>query len=241
MESLDSHTWFVSHISVIFLIILDIHDQNYVIPIRLSFINTTDDIGSQLRNDHHVCVRDELSAFITCSFPLLHTQIHHIHIHNRFLSHITFYFFRPYNPFFEQGYDDVTNTDSGSNSDDDRDLVPAPVLEIPLSLIMEECGDDTGRLATFTHLITDPADLCTPQPAAKVLSRVEALDLDQIIASPCCSALCLRNFDRSQIRACRIRYLSMTQAASRQWLRTLMENQPRHSRLYHLYHEVCPK
>jgi hypothetical protein len=100
------------------------------------------------------------------------------------------------------------------------------------------CGNDTGQLATSSQQIMDSVDRCTPQPAAKVLSTVEALDFNQIITSPCCAELCLHKFDVSQIQACHIQYLSMTQAASHQWLRTLMENQPLHHQLYHLHHQV---
>jgi hypothetical protein len=64
------------------------------------------------------------------------------------------------------------------------------------------------------------------------------LDFNWIIASPCCAELCLCKFDVSQIWACCIWYLSMTQAASHQWLRTLMENQQLHHQLYHLHHQV---
>jgi hypothetical protein len=67
-------------------------------------------------------------------------------------------------------------THSGSDSEDHSDLTTTPVLEIPLSLILDVCSDDTGQLATSSQQIMDSVDRCTPQPAVKVLSTVEALD-----------------------------------------------------------------
>jgi hypothetical protein len=86
----------------------------------------------------------------------------------------------------------------GSDLEDQSDLTVTPVLEIPLSLILDVCGDDTGQLATSSQQIMDSVDCCTPQPAVKVLSTVEALDFNWIIASLLFCA-CLHKFDVSQI------------------------------------------
>jgi hypothetical protein len=117
------------------------------------------------------------------------------------LSEIISLFFRHFDPFFEKGYD-IPDTHSGSDSEDHSDLTTTPVLEIPLSLILDVCSNDTGQLATSSQQIMDLVDHCTPQPAVTVLSTVEALDFNQIITSPCCSVLCLCKFNVSQIQAC---------------------------------------
>jgi len=54
----------------------------------------------------------------------------------------------------------------------------------------------------------------------------------------CCASQCLTKFNSSVQWACQICYLSVLQAASCQWLRTMMYNQPRTGRQYHVYHKV---
>jgi hypothetical protein len=98
-----------------------------------------------------------------------------------------------------------------------------PVLEIPVSLILDVCSDDTGHLATSSQQIMDLVDCCAPQPAAKVLSTVEASDHQKSLLFHTLSAHVQWITDTSMLHP-----ISQHEAASCQWLRTLMENQPLH-------------
>ncbi len=141
---------------------------------------------------------------------------------------------RHYDPIFKTGWG-ADGEDSSSESEEDEAVIVSS-LDIPLSIIQAECADMDD---TATHAIINHTDLGTQCPSEKVLMAVNSLDLNRIINAHCCSLSCLCKFDSQLIRACCIRYLSMSQAASRQWLRMMMENQPLQNQQYHIHHQVC--
>ena len=140
---------------------------------------------------------------------------------------------RHYNPFFKNGWEDASEH-SSSESEEDKAIIITP-LDIPLSIIQVECADmdDTSSQEILNH-----TDLGSQRPSEKVLMAVNSLDLNRIIAAHCCSLRCLCKFDSQLIRACWVQYLSMSQAASHQWLRMMMENQPLQHQQYHIHHQV---
>lgn len=73
-------------------------------------------------------------------------------------------------------------------------------------------------------------------PAAR--TRAQHVNYCALTSSSCCSKRCLKAFDISFLKVCRIRYYSMSQEESRTWLRTLMENQPSRQRKFVLANKV---
>jgi hypothetical protein len=138
-----------------------------------------------------------------------------------------------YNPFFENGWED-DGEHSSSELEEDDSVITVP-LDILLSVIQVECTDrnDTSSLEIINHM-----DSWTQHPSEKVLMAIDSLDLNRIITAHCCSLRCLCKFYSQLIRVCHIWYLSMSQAASCQWLRMMMENQPLQHQQYHIHHQV---
>ncbi len=73
-------------------------------------------------------------------------------------------------------------------------------------------------------------------PAA--LTKVAALDFTRLKARKCCRLRCMHILPLDLVRACRLRYYSMSQMASRQWLATILENQPTGHKLFYLLSTV---
>jgi len=148
-------------------------------------------------------------------------------------SHIIAWYNRHFNPLFESGWHNEGEC-SSSSSDNEDTLVSIQLDIYPCLLYWQSVGFPlihTGRQLTN-------GNSWTQHPSEKVLMIVNSLDFHKIMAGHCSSLKCLSKFDLQLIRACHIRYLSMSQAASHQWLHMMMENQPLHQRQYHIQHQV---
>jgi hypothetical protein len=111
---------------------------------------------------------------------------------------------------------------------------PAPVTRVSAPIVLNLSQSLFDSQTAESHTVhTLPSD--SIQSARR---SVDTLDYTCIKNFACCSKMCLLQFDESFIRACRLRYKHMTQAASRQWLRIMMENQPINNRYYYLDHKV---
>jgi hypothetical protein len=112
-------------------------------------------------------------------------------------------------------------------------------------MVLAECAESPAiRDVALSLSMNEDLSQWTPSPSSEVLNVVNSLNISCIINTHCCNSKCLTSIDASVVRACHIRYLSMSQAASWQWLRIIMENQPISSRRYYIYHNVrfrqCP-
>ena len=76
-------------------------------------------------------------------------------------------------------------------------------------------------------------------PSEQVLKCADDINYSKLVTSHCCQRQCLMHFDVDFLRACRIRYLRMTQQESRKWLSNMMENQPTHGKQYFVTNEVA--
>ena len=155
----------------------------------------------------------------------------HMHMQTSYW-HIIMWYDRHFNPLFENGWHD--DGECSSSASDDEDTLAPMHLDIPLSIILAEHGVPTD----LNQQTTNHDNSWNQRPSQKVLTIVRSLDFHKIMASYCCSLKCLSKFDLQLIRACRICYLSMSQAASHQWLCMMMENQPLHQQWYHIQHQV---
>jgi hypothetical protein len=109
-------------------------------------------------------------------------------------------------------------------------------------MVLAECTESpAARDVALSSSMNEDLSQWTPSPSSEVLNVVNLLNISCIINTHCCNSKCLTSIDASMVRACCIRYLSMSQAA---WLRIIMENQPISSQQYYIYHNVrfrqCP-
>src|SRR3989344_1387314 len=70
------------------------------------------------------------------------------------------------------------------------------------------------------------------------LTKVSTLDFTHLKARKCCRLRCMHILPVDLVRACRLRYYSMSQMASRQWLATILENQPSGHKMFYLLSTV---
>lgn len=70
------------------------------------------------------------------------------------------------------------------------------------------------------------------------LTKVSTIDFTRLKARKCCRLRCMHILPIDLVRACRLRYYSMSQMASRQWLATILENQPSGHKMFYLLSTV---
>ncbi len=72
------------------------------------------------------------------------------------------------------------------------------------------------------------------------LTKVSTIDFTHLKARKCCCLHCMHILPVDLVRACRLCYYSMSQLASRQWLATILENQPSGHKMFYLLSTVPP-
>ena len=73
-------------------------------------------------------------------------------------------------------------------------------------------------------------------PAAQ--EKVEKYNLTLLSQRKCCSAGCMGHLTIGCLRACWLHYHTMSQQAARQWLNTILKNQPQGCKLFYIFSTV---